>query len=187
MKTQKGSVSMNKQIIRIISLGSLLVAGCTSHNPNMAGKELRELTHRNATSHVARIGVYDSRAVALTFIKSDRYAQVVADLERRECEAELAELKYQFHAQVLSMASVDNILDYIKDQLPDVAERARIDLILSKWDSESLAAYPSAEQVDITMQLVDVFNPGEEQVKDALATLELDPISLEQAERMRHL
>jgi hypothetical protein len=141
---------------------------------------------RKDVGHVARIGIYDSRAVALTFIKSELYAQVAANLESRGRDSELAELKHQFHAQVLSTAPVDNILAYIKDQLPGIADGAQVDLILSKWDSDRLAIYPQVEQVDITMLLVDTFNPGKEQVKDALATMKLPPVSLEQAERMRH-
>jgi hypothetical protein len=58
---KKGSITMNKKSGLIVTLGRQLVAGCTSNNPGSAG----------TTGHVARIGIYDPRAVAAsTFIKS---------------------------------------------------------------------------------------------------------------------
>ena len=57
---KKGSITVNKKSGLIVTLGRQLVAGCTSNNPGPAG----------TTGHVARTGIYDPRAVALTFIKS---------------------------------------------------------------------------------------------------------------------
>jgi hypothetical protein len=173
---------MNGEATLIICLSSLLVAGCMSSNPGPAGKEVRETTCKDA-GHVARIGVYDSRAVALAFIKSELYSQMVADCEG----GQLATLQQGFYAQVLSTAPVDGILVYIEDQLSGITEQAGADLILSKWDSESLAMHAHAEQVDITMQLVAAFNPSDELIREAIATQKLAPVSLEQAERMRQL
>ena len=56
--------------------------------------------------------------------------------------------------------------------------------IVSKWDKESLAKYKSAEQVDITMALVDAFHPTEGQLKTAIDIQKKTPISLKEAENI---
>jgi hypothetical protein len=38
------------------------------------------------------------------------------------------------------------------------------DVIVSKWDEETLSRYGSAEQVDVTMELVVAMNPDERQL-----------------------
>jgi hypothetical protein len=82
---------------------------------------------------------------------------------------------------------INDILVQIKDQLSGIAERAEIDLVVSKWNEVVLSKYSTAEQVDITMELVAAFDPDEEQIREALATQQLAPVTLEQAERLRRL
>ncbi len=57
-------------------------------------------------------------------------------------------------------------------------------MLVSKWDKETLAKHPSAELIDVTMHLVDAFNPNERQRKSAVEIQKHQPISLEEADKI---
>ena len=65
--------------------------------------------------------------------------------------------------------------------MPEIAKAAGVYPIVSKWDKAALAKYPSAELVDVTMAMVNAFNPTERQRQSAVAIQKHDPIPLEQA------
>jgi len=146
-----------------------------------------------------RIGVYDSRAIAVAFLNSPAYkasdgkklAEVMAELGKAKAAGDrkqVAELeawgKAQqalLHQQGFSTAPVDGMLEHIKGQMPGIAKAAGVEAIVSKWDKRALAERKSAELVDVTMALVDAFHPTERQRRFAVEVQTRDPISLEQA------
>lgn len=146
-----------------------------------------------------QIGVYDSRAIAVAFVGSESFNKWMSDLkaELQKAKAEgnekrVAELRAEgatrqklIHKQGFSTAAVDNILDQIKDRLPAIREKARVDLLVSKWDKETLAKHSSAERVDVTMVLVDAIHPNERQRNYAIAIQKHEPISLEKADKIK--
>ena len=87
--------------------------------------------------------------------------------------------------QGFSTAPVDSILEQIKDLLPGIKEKAGVDLLVSKWDEETLALHPSAKRVDVTVQLIDAFSPSERQRKHAIEIQKHKPIPLDQAENIK--
>ncbi len=147
----------------------------------------------------ARVGIYDSRAVAIAFAGSAAFNRWLGDLkaehakakasgdQRRvaELEAEGAARQRLLHMQGFSTAPVTNILDQIKDKLPAISEKAGVRVLVSKWDKDVLVRYKDAELVDVTMALVDAFSPSERQRKSAIGIQEHKPISLEQAEQIK--
>jgi hypothetical protein len=48
-----------------------------------------------------------------------------------------------------------------------------------------LAQYPSAEQIDVTLMLVDALHPNEEQRQTAITLQEHEPIPLEEAGKIK--
>jgi hypothetical protein len=152
-----------------------LVAGCTTnrHKPSPAEEQ------------VVAIGVYDSRAVALAFLRTPCFMRVVHDMECRHCNTELDEMKRKLLPQVHSTASVDNILGYIGGQIPDVLETAEVDLLVSKWDETMCRRYASAKQVDVTMLLVAQFNPSQALVSDVLETISFEPLEMQYIEGLQ--
>jgi hypothetical protein len=58
-------------------------------------------------------------------------------------------------------------------------------MLVSKWDEETLAQYPSAELVDVTMRLVDAFQPTERQRQHAIGIQTQEPIPLDEAEKIQ--
>ena len=154
----------------------------------------------NPANAKMRVGVYDSRAIAVAFIGSDVYEASVGkqltDMKAEHGKAmskgnrkRVAELEKQgkaqqalLHKQGFSTAPVDDILKRIKDKTPQIAKDAGVDAIVSKWDERALAEYKSAELVDITMALVNAFKPTKRQLKFAIDIQKKPPISMEDAE-----
>ena len=102
-----------------------------------------------------------------------------------ELEAEGAARQKLMHTQGFSTAPVDNILEQIKDSLPAIKKKTGVTVLVSKWDKDTLAKHPSAEMVDVTMALVDAFNPSERQRTSAIEIQKHDPIPLEQVEKIK--
>jgi hypothetical protein len=124
-----------------------------------------------------RVGTYDSRAVALAYYNSAAQRQAAQDMqagyqrakaasdERKIKEFEAAGPARQelMHQQVFSSCTISNVIREIENSIPAVARDARVVLMVSKWD---LTYHdPSVEYVDVTMQLVRLFNPEEKVMK----------------------
>jgi hypothetical protein len=146
-----------------------------------------------------RIGTYDSRAIVIAWAGTQSFnewmgalqselnkAQAAGDQKKvEELEAEGAARQQLMHLQGFSTAPVDDILAYIEDSLPKIQQDANVTMLVSKWDQETLAKYPSAELVDVTMMLVDAFQPNERQRQSAIEIQKQEPIPLEDAEKIK--
>jgi len=128
-----------------------------------------------------RVGIFDSRSVALAYARSGLYAgiwdAVLRDLKAKyekakaekdentikECEAEPPARHQVQMLQVFSIASVGDILELVKADLPNVAREAGVDIIVSKW--EVVHKDPSIELVDVTANLVKLFKPDDATLK----------------------
>jgi len=160
------------------------------------------ISQTEANAARPRVGVYDSRSIAIAFCGSEIYnttngkvlAQLKVDYKKAKAAGDtkrMAELEAKgkaqqtlLHKQGFSTAPVDEILAHIDDQVEKIAEDADVEVILSKWDKDALAKYKNAERVDVTMPLVDAFKPNERQRKSAIEIQKGDPISLKQAEKI---
>ncbi len=144
-----------------------------------------------------RIGVYDSRAVAVAFAGSaahkrsmqplyeeHRKATAAGDKKRvKQLEAKGQARQKKAHEQAFSTAPVDDILDHIKDQFPAIKQAAGLPPsapLVSKWDTKTLKSHASADQVDITSALIDAFHPNEKQRRSALEIQQLKPVPVRQ-------
>ena len=101
-----------------------------------------------------RIGVYDSRAVAIAFAGSEAFEKWLTALRAEHDKAKaagddkrVAELAAKgknrqalAHKQAFSTAPVDEILEHITDGLPAIKAKAGVTAIVSKWDADTLAA-----------------------------------------------
>jgi hypothetical protein len=171
-------------IVFLLAMGAL---GCASKPAAMSESE------------PVRIGVYDSRAIAVGWANTAPFnawwgrlqseynqAKAAGDQKRlQELEAEAEARQRLQHMQAFSTAPVDDILAYIEDSLPEIQEEAGVTMLVSKWDEETLAQYPSAELVDVTMILVDAFQPTERQRQYAIGIQTKEPIPLDEAEKIQ--
>ena len=177
-----------KNALRMASLGCvILVASCAQRRLGPPAEP---------TGVRPRVGVYDSRAIAVAFVGSEVYmatdGKALAELRAEHDKAKaagdtarMAELEAKgkarqalLHQQGFSTAPVDTILAHIADQMPGIAGAAGVEAIVSTWDKEALARYPNAELVDVTMALVDAFKPKERQRTSAIEVQKHPPIWL---------
>ncbi len=120
------------------------------------------------------IGTFDSRCVAAAYYRSEEFladiaeqkaeyeeALQVGDTERADELGALGPEQQQLaHEQVFSRGDIDEIIWLIWSELPDVAEEAGVDLIVSTWDI--IYRDESMQFVDVTDLLVLFFDPSEE-------------------------
>jgi hypothetical protein len=70
---------------------------------------------------------------------------------------------------------VDDLLAEIANDLPTILETAGITGVVSKWNKSELDKHPHAVQVDVTMRLVDAFQPNETQRRRAIEIQKTKP------------
>jgi hypothetical protein len=120
-----------------------------------------------------RIGVYDSRAIAIAYGNSAAFQQSVTsvrtDYDKAKAEKDDKKMKAidarmrlkqrRMHEQGFSTGSVAGYMAIIKDALPGVAKKAGVQAIVSKWELNYQA--PGVEVVDVTDELTALFHPNE--------------------------
>ena len=171
-------------LLAIVSLGTLYLG--TSVKQAAAAEKKKRL----------RVGVYDSRAIAIAYINSDQWSNILAEkraeLEKAKKDGDTEKVKEleawgpthqaKAHLQGFGTAPVHEYIEIVKDKLPQVAQAAGVDAIVSKWEFDYIAA--DAETIDVTMELAKLFEPREkayewiEQMKDK------EPISQEELQRL---
>jgi tetratricopeptide (TPR) repeat protein len=96
----------------------------------------------------------------------------------KELEAYGPAMQHRMHQQGFSTASVREIMEKISDALPEIAQKASVSVIVSKWE---IAYYsPAVEFVDLTPQLVALFDPSEQTLKIVEDMKTIDPIPMDQ-------
>lgn len=154
---------------------------------------------------VERLGTYDSRAIAVAFVGSEVFyktegkviAQKMAEYKKAEAngnEAKAARLKAwgqarqsRLHQQGFGTLPVDDILKHIKDQIPGIKKAGQVDLLVSKWEKGVLEKYKDAEQVNLTMKLIEALRPNKLQKKRALEIQKNEPVSPEKLKEEERL
>ena len=146
-----------------------------------------------------RVGTFDSRAVAMAYYRSSdhmeyiqglkaEYAQAKEDGDEKRME-ELEALgegsQHVAHKQGFGSWPVHDILVRIRDEIPGIAEKAGVDIIISKW--ELVHMREGCEFVDVTVLMAEPFDPSPETwklIKEELP--KVDPVPLEELEKHDH-
>jgi hypothetical protein len=146
------------------------------------------------TNVTERIGIYDSRAVAIAYAGSSfqkakmnelvsRQQKAKAAGDKREVasiEAEGRAWQAQLHRQGFGTAPVDDLLAHVSSELPKIQADAGVTQLLSKWNQPELKKHAHAGQVDVTMKLVDAFQPSERQRRSAIEIQTKKPAKLKE-------
>lgn len=144
------------------------------------------------------VGTYDSRAVCVAYTSSkihdSKVRQKMAQKEKAEKAGDkekLNELKEwgkkdqaMRHKQGFGTASVKNLLEHVKKDIPKVAKEAGVDIIVSKWDLTWQDK--NAKFVDVTELIIRGFEPSEKTLKTIRALRKHKPLSEEQIQQHRH-
>ena len=145
-----------------------------------------------------RVGIFDSRAVAVAYCNSEishqklnqmreegNKAKAAGNMEKyRELEQRGQQMQKKAHMQGFGTADVNDLLEYIKDKMPQIAQNADVDIVVSKWNI--VYQNPDIKLVDITDEIVKAYNPGEKTLKKIEDLKKRKPISLEELEKMDH-
>ncbi len=140
-----------------------------------------------------RIGTFDSRVVALAYYRSPEgiermkpeWDQELRDAEAAGDSARVEELKlflpsfqHLMHQQVFSTGSICNVLHEIEDDLPAIATDAGVSIIVSEWELPYSAA--DVERVDVTTNIVALFEVDEKTAEIVAEMAGVDPVPLEE-------
>jgi hypothetical protein len=165
--------------------GSLVIGGAALADGPTGGGEAAGL----------RVGTFDSRAVAVAFVRSEMFeqdlrrmieehkqAKAAGDQEKvKKLEAQGQARQEQAHRRGFGTAPVDEILARIKDKLPSIAKRASVDVIISKW--ALTYSTPGTRFVDVTDLIIEPFEPDERTKRIIRELCAKPPIPLEEIEK----
>ncbi len=154
--------------------GALLLAAFTAARPS--------------TSPKLKVGTYDSRAVAVAFAASKHNPVAAKKAEHDKAReagdtAKLAELERwgkslqrRLHRQGFARVPVDDLLEHVEARLPEAAEKAGVDVIAFGCDYAS----ESVEVVDVTRELVALFDPSPKTLETVAQLAKMPPVSLDE-------
>lgn len=125
--------------------------------------------HAEKPEPTIRVGTYDNRAIAIAYapskynpvpekMKEYKSAKEAGDEERmKELEAWGEKQQRKLHRQGFGRVPVDDLLAHVNDRLPEVARSTGVDIIA--WECNYVA--DNVEVVDVTTELVKLFDPSE--------------------------
>ena len=155
-------------------------------------------TVKSTTPPAARVGIYDSRAVAFAYFWSAAQQQTLKERMAAAKAAkaagdqatyatiaqEMKERQSRNHLQVFSTAPVDDAMAALKARLPQLAAQAGVGDFVSKWDEAALQKFPMDARVDMTDLLVQEFKLPESQQKVLETIKRAPPVPLDEARRL---
>ncbi len=141
---------------------------------------------------VLKVGTFDSRAVALSFWRSEEGMKSLRDLHEemaraqedgdeeriKELEIEGPGLQVRMHQQVFSTGSVTDVIKRIEGKLPRIAEKAGVAIIVPRWNVAWLGE--TVEVVDITEKLVKCFHPDRQVLEMVGQMGEQEPVPIQE-------
>lgn len=141
-----------------------------------------------------RIGIYDSRAVAVAYagssfqqakmnelVSQQKKAKAAGDKkEVARLEAEGRAWQAQLHQQGFGTAPVDDLLAHTSSELPKIQADTGVTQLISKWNEPELQKHAGAEKVDVTLKLLDAFHPNERQRNYAIEIQKKKPAKLKE-------
>ena len=109
-------------------------------------------------------------------VKQVKQAEAAGDAQKvAELKARGSALQTVRHLQAFGDAPVDDILNHVRDQLPGLAHKAGVRAIGREPDFRDA----SVEAVDVTEQLVALFNPDQRTLNTVRELRKRKPMSLE--------
>jgi hypothetical protein len=176
---------MKKKMVMGLVVAGMFVAACQMFNGGRAKAE-------SATAKPLRVGVYDSRAIAVACLRTEWWNKQIQEKMKERDKAKAAgdtqkvkELEEwgqssqtKAHLQGFGTAPVKNLLETVKDKLPQVAQQAGVDIIVSKWQIDYQAK--DAQFVDVTNAMAALYNPDEKTLKIIEEMKSVKPIAEEE-------
>jgi hypothetical protein len=161
-----------------VMLASTLLPGC-----GKTGK-------KNVTESQIAIGTFDSRAVKLACDHSKSFADRInaqrqAGLQNatpEQIQQWTIDQRQREFRQGFGTGDVSEYLDLIRDEIPRIAQKAGIKVIVSAWDIEYQD--PQVQFVDVTDAFIQPFNPTQETLEVIQDVLNVSPYSERQIQQL---
>jgi hypothetical protein len=149
-----------------------------------------------AAQQPVRVGVYDTRAIAVAYAHSS-YLQTPLKAKMKEMQtakaagdtAKVKELdewgkagQRKLHFQGFGRVPVTDLLAHVKDRLPEVAARAGVQAIAAETDYIA----PGVQTVDITLELVNLYSPSPRVLSIVNDMKGKPPLDLIEIEKIKH-
>lgn len=174
---------MKKTVPGLLSICIVLMISVMSLNP------YRALARNLSKGPV--IGVYDSRIVVFAYSRSELFsmhqeafrkesdsAQKANDtIKLKELSLRAVSYQHLLHQMVFGPGSTAAIVALVKDHLAEVAKTTGVSIIMSKF--ELSYADPKLQTIDITGEIVKLFNPKENIDEMSREIAKNDPVPLE--------
>lgn len=178
-------------VIATIALVALVLCGVLL--PACTGSQASTVSSESQASPV-RIGTYESRAVAVAYGRSSQLAQRMKQLHQEheaaqqagnaklaeQLEAQGRQMQLRMHLQAFSNAPVDDVLNAVREELPKVAQATNVVAIASTPDYHD----SSVVLVDVTDELVQLFNPDKQTLKVVKELRKSTPLAIEEVAKM---
>ena len=153
------------------TLACVLVSSVVLTSPMLRGTANK--TEKTGKASQVIVGTFDSRAVALAFGASPFHSTYQrmnpetvappANATPQEVEQwKISRRKVEFR-QGFGRGDVSEYLDFIRDQMPKIAQETGVDVIVSKW--EIVYNNPKVKFVDVTEALIQPFKPADANLK----------------------
>ena len=170
----------------------VFITGCNNDSSVAVKKNSTEQSKLEEKS----IGIYDSRCIAIAYYNSDihseymnkvaakhKSAKAAGDNETaKSLEKQMEDMQKQAHYQGFGTASVDGLLEKVKGSIEKIKAERNLDLVISKWDYKG----DQNKCVDITDELVGLYNPEAKALKWIEQAKNNKPISQKKLENMDH-
>jgi nitroreductase len=149
------------------------------------------LASAQSRTNQIRIGVYDSRAIAVAYASSKEFQIIMKPLQAdffkakyanneklmKELKEHMEDVQFRLNQEAYSTGSVAAIMATIKHALPSVAKEAGVDMIISKWEVNFQG--PNIQTEDVTDKLVALFHTSDQGWKQAKDIQQKPPLPIE--------
>ena len=178
----------------LVALAIAPESGAAEANKQVPPEQQKRLNAGQTSAPTVRVGTFDSRALALAYYRSEPFnaqiKKVKAEYEKvkaagnekraKELGAEGQAQQELAHKQGFGTWPVDNILETIKREIPEIARQANVDVIVSKWSI--VYQRSGVEFVDVTDLMVKPFNPDAKTIETIKEIQKQKPVPLEELE-----
>jgi hypothetical protein len=162
--------------------------------------QVRAAAAEENNASVQRIGIYDSRVVAYAHFWTAEHqqqlkekrgagkaAKAAGDLAQfNKLSKEMAAEQERIHREVFSTAPAAEAMAALQPRLAEIQKQASVTALVSKWDTQALASYKSAQQVDVTDLLVHEFKLEPKQMKTIEEIKKQKPVPLDKIDKLHN-
>ncbi len=180
-------------VLAFTCLSIITAAGCGNSDQSVGSMDTA-LQNEEADKC---IGIYDSRCIAIAYYNSAMHGDYMKEVSRQHkaakdagdsetaktLEQKMEKMQQQAHYQGFGTAPVEELLEKVAGGVDKLKNDQGLDLIVSKWNYSG----DICKCVDITDELVMLYNPGPKALEWIRQAKAKEPIPQTELEKMDHI